>query len=505
MSTHVKAVILILILGLGAIFATRLILPMIRDSQQRQTSDASATKGTLLVGMDSWVGYFPLCSKPMTTRMRQAGYVLRCDNDNGDYGARMKRLKSGDLQFAVASVDSYLQNGAGLGFPGTLIAVIDESKGGDALVARAQVAASIDQLRQAEGARVAFTPGSASEQLLRALGVHFAIPFLKEPKGRWRLETQGSAEALAKLQSGEAGVAVLWEPDVSRALANSDLVKLMGTDDTEGLIVDVLLVGRKFAQDHPDAVATLLENYFQVEKQFRERPEDLVAEVVDATQLSRTQVQAMLRGVSWTTLVENGALWLGEAGSERLVESIQSAVAILRETGALSSDPLPDGDPYRLTNRQFIADLYRKAGGTAKQDQGRVPPLDEAGWRRLKEVGTLDVQPIAFQSGTADLTYEGKEELDRVAERLKHYPRFRILVKGHTGTRGDAGANLALSQERAETVTRYLLVTHGLDPNRLRSLGYGGERPPARKPGETDRAYAYRQPRVELVLAAENL
>ena len=54
-------------------------------------------------------------------------------------------------------------------------------------------------------------------------------------------------------------------------------------------------------------------------------------------------------------------------------------------------------------------------------------------------------------------------------------------------------------------MTRYLLVTHGLDPNRLRSLGYGGERPPARKPGETDRAYAYRQPRVELVLAAENL
>lgn len=53
-------------------------------------------------------------------------------------------------------------------------------------------------------------------------------------------------------------------------------------------------------------------------------------------------------------------------------------------------------------------------------------------------------------------------------------------------------------------MTRYLLVTHGLDPNHLRSLGYGGERPPTRKPGETDRAYAPAA-RVELVLAAESL
>jgi outer membrane protein OmpA-like peptidoglycan-associated protein len=188
-----------------------------------------------------------------------------------------------------------------------------------------------------------------------------------------------------------------------------------------------------------------------------------------------------------------------------LVEAIRSAVAILRESGGLAADPLPDGDPYRLTNRQFVADLYRAAGGSAKQTQGKVAPLDQAGWQRLKEVGTLDVQPIGFQSGTADLTYEGKQELDRVAERLKHYPRFRILVKGHTGLKGDPQANLTLSQERAEAVTRYLLVTHDLDPNRLRSLGYGADRPLPQKPGESERAHAYRLPRVELVLAAESL
>ena len=48
-------------------------------------------------------------------------------------------------------------------------------------------------------------------------------------KGRWRLETNGSSEALERLLAGEAQAAVLWEPDVSRALAQPDMIKLIGS------------------------------------------------------------------------------------------------------------------------------------------------------------------------------------------------------------------------------------------------------------------------------------
>lgn len=131
--------------------------------------------------------------------------------------------------------------------------------------------------------------------------------------------------------------------------------------------------------------------------------------------------------------------------------------------------------------------------------------MDEQGWTRLKEIGTLKMQPIGFRRGTADLSYDGKLELDRAAEHLAYYPNFRILVKGHTGIRGEPQSNLELSQDRADTVARYLMVTYGVDANRLRSVGYGASRPLPRKPGESDRAYGYRLPRVELALVAENL
>jgi outer membrane protein OmpA-like peptidoglycan-associated protein len=509
MSVHVKAVLILLVLGLVAILGARYALPLLTDALQRQSSDAGTTKGTLSIGVDNWIGYFPLCSRVMTRRMREAGYLLRCEDDQADYRSRFRRLKSGEIQFAVATVDSYLLGGAEQDFPGTIVAVIDESKGGDALVARRQTAASLDQLRQAEDLSIAYTPASPSEYLLRAIGSHFNLP-LDQYR---RVETDGSSEALAKLLEGEADAAVLWEPDVSRALSDPALVKLIGTEDTERLIVDVLLVGRSFSQERPEVVRALLERYFKVQRLYRDHPDRLTEDVIESTDLSERQVAAMLRGVSWATLSENALVWLGAAGrgpfaEEGLVETIEGAVGILVDNGAIDADPLPDGDPYRITNRQFVEGLFDDLGspGAAPQREARdFPPLDDEGWARLKEIGTLRMEPISFRSATADLDYQGKLQLDEAAERLAYYPNFRILVKGHTGLHGDPKANLDLSRERAEAVVRYLMVTYGIDPDRIRGLGFGSSRPLRRKPDESERAYGYRLPRVELSLVGEPL
>jgi len=113
---------------------------------------------------------------------------------------------------------------------------------------------------------------------------------------------------------------------------------------------------------------------------------------------------------------ENAAVWLGVSrggpfADEGPAKAIRGAIGILTDSGDLNRDPLPDGDPYRITNRQFLADLSHRLGATAG-DGGdwarRFPSRDDAGWERRKEIGSLKMEAIGFRRGTADLAYEGK-------------------------------------------------------------------------------------------------
>ncbi|MBI5210582.1 MAG: OmpA family protein [Elusimicrobia bacterium] len=512
-----KGFVIFLTLGVVLLLGVYFLKPRFLERRQVSTSDSKDMKRTIRIGVDNWAGYFPLCSPEMKKRMRGAKYLLQCNDDNADYPGRMKKMRKGELELAVATVDSFLLNGAPEDFPGTIVAVIDESKGGDAILADKRRVRNIEELKSRPGLRIAFTPASPSEHLLKSVAAHFDIPALRERKGAWRVEAEGSSAALAKLEKGEVDAAVLWEPDVSRAVASDRFVKLLGTESTRRLIVDILLVNREFSASDPEAVKILLANYFRTLKTYQREPASLKKDLSQSAKLKAKQVDAMLAGVAWASLTENAKKWFGlsvgsDLGEEGLVDTVESTVQILLANGDFPANPVPRGDPYRLMNSSFVEELLKSAadpaagmGGDQGPEARDFSPLDEAGWNALQEVGMMKILPITFQSGTADLGLEGREELDKAASHLEHYPGFRVVVKGHTGLTGDPGQNKVLSQERADAVARYLAITHSVNPNRLRAVGLGSSRPLARQPGESDRSHNYRLPRVELHLVAEGL
>jgi hypothetical protein len=506
---------------MGAILLVWFLLPRLQERHQKITSDAARTKGKIQLALDNWIGYFPLRSPEMKAFMRASGWLLACEDDNADYHGRMKRLRDGEIDFAVATVDSFILNAERFDYPGTIVAVIDESKGGDAILAIEKRVASLDALKGKANIRVAFTPDSPSHHLAKAAADHFNVPELL-PNGSLRIETEGSEKARDKLLSGKADLAILWEPDVSRALEHKGIVKILGTEDTERLIVDILVVQRQFSQKHPETVKYLLDSYFRTLKKYRDNPDLLLQHVREETGLTEDKVKAMLKGVQWANFGENCERWFGIAApggyaDQGLVDTIESTVRILVNAGDFSSNPIPDQDPYRLTNSSFLEVLFTRGisgftspeetgpgGGSLGSIESRFSRLNEGGWHALKEVGTLKVEPIVFQPGTTKLGILAKEVVDEAVERLKHYPNFRIIIKGHTGTRGDRAENLKLSKERAKAVARYLEIAYNVDPNRLRPVGFGGEKPLPKKPGESRRSYEYRLPRVELVLMRED-
>lgn len=94
---------------------------------------------------------------------------------------------------------------------------------------------------------------------------------------------------------------------------------------------------------------------------------------------------------------------------------------------------------------------------------------------------------VQFAPGASTLTEDSRHQLSDLAEVLKKYPQLRIEVSGHTDNVGDAAANLALSQDRANVV-RDALVANGIDGARLVAAGYGSNRPTDTNDTEEGRA-----------------
>jgi outer membrane protein OmpA-like peptidoglycan-associated protein len=88
----------------------------------------------------------------------------------------------------------------------------------------------------------------------------------------------------------------------------------------------------------------------------------------------------------------------------------------------------------------------------------------------------MRLEDLNFDAGKMKISPTSFEELDEVALMLKNNPKMVIQLEGHTDTRGNANANLALSQERVDAVKAYL-VSKGSNKRRIKTKAFGGTQP----------------------------
>jgi len=83
---------------------------------------------------------------------------------------------------------------------------------------------------------------------------------------------------------------------------------------------------------------------------------------------------------------------------------------------------------------------------------------------------------VFFDFDKSVIKPEGRTTLQRQAEWLKKYPNVTVTIEGHCDERGTREYNLALGERRA-TAVRNALVALGIQPNRVKTISYGKERP----------------------------
>ncbi len=88
----------------------------------------------------------------------------------------------------------------------------------------------------------------------------------------------------------------------------------------------------------------------------------------------------------------------------------------------------------------------------------------------------INLEHVFFETGSAQLKDISEYELDNVASVLNKYKNMIVELGGHTDSTGNADANQALSQSRADNVRNYL-IGKGISNARLQAVGYGPDRP----------------------------
>ena len=86
------------------------------------------------------------------------------------------------------------------------------------------------------------------------------------------------------------------------------------------------------------------------------------------------------------------------------------------------------------------------------------------------------LEGIEFETGKATIRKMSFKVLDKAFAVLDEYKDVKVEISGHTDDRGDAEKNKKLSQDRAESVKKYL-VDKGIAAERLSAVGFGAEKP----------------------------
>jgi outer membrane protein OmpA-like peptidoglycan-associated protein len=105
----------------------------------------------------------------------------------------------------------------------------------------------------------------------------------------------------------------------------------------------------------------------------------------------------------------------------------------------------------------------------------------------VKKETNIELRPIRFQSGLGNISPESKETLNIILRMLKENPAMQIEISGHADNVGNKDSNKRLSLKRAQAIVDYL-VAEGANPEQLKAIGYGSDRPIADNSTEEGRS-----------------
>lgn len=458
-----------------------------KQQQQQQeivdaTSSSHSYQHTIKLGLDGFSGYALLRSPDLASQLRKARIKLETVDDGANYAERMNALADGRLQMAAFPLDALLTAASSRKvLPATVIAIIDETRGADAILAYKERYPNIDSLNRSD-TRFVLVGGSPSETLFRVLLHDFK---LEQVSPKSILSVPSGDEVMKRYRAASPGsneVFVTWEPYISQMKTNDAMSVLLDTSKQNGYIVDALVVSRDFLIKNEAVVKQVMEEYFRVLYNANEKNQ--LVDVVEAdakaigSPITHAQANDLVKGIQWKNTQENFAHFgLVSAPVPQLEDMLDRVKRVLVETKAFAADAGDIDGTKLFTERvlRLLSDGGFHPGVSTEEVRGgaALPVLSDAQWDKLAPVGTLSSPPLVFARGRAQLTEASQLVLDELVDKLASWHSYYVKVVGNAGSVGDPEVNRKLATQRAESAVEYLQAK-GVPAQRLKAVTGGG-------------------------------
>jgi len=282
----------------------------------------------LTVAHSTWIGYGALYVAKEKGFFKKAGLdvdlkIIEASSD------ALAAMQGGQIDVVASTVDNFslfAGNGANL----SLLMALDESAGGDGIVAKNDIATVADL----KGRTVGVQKGSVSQFLL-AQALDKAGLAMEDIKAI----DMKSGDAGAAFVAGSIDAAVTWQPWLGKAVASGSGKILIDTKSMPGLIVDALATRSEFATENAADFKAFVRAYFEAVDFLKADPAASNEIIARNLKMSKETLEESLNDVRFFTAKDNADFFAGTASPASKL--VTNAGEFYHRIGVLRG--MPDG------------------------------------------------------------------------------------------------------------------------------------------------------------------
>jgi NitT/TauT family transport system substrate-binding protein len=369
---------------------------------------------------------------------------------------------------------------------GKVVMVVDNTRGGDAIIAKDPSIKSVEDLADKNIALLQFTPSHG--MVIDAIE-NSSLSGKKKASLKYVFinADEGTGGVRAAFESGKVQAAALWDPDLSLALKAGGHI-VYSTKSATNLIYDVMVCDSRVLADTQgrEAVKKFVTGWMDGVKAARANPDSAVKALVDTEKMftlidkqeGAAFIKTLFNNVMWTGLEDNARI-LGIVGGTNHYERVYKQFDVIyRQAGALANPNSPVINPGDSIDYSFIKDMLDGDKTAVAAAKVEVNTFTEAGAAAAKTAAVTKPVMINFDSGIAVLTQRARKVIDtEMVPFIENNGSAYIELSGNADSVGAASSNRALSRQRAAAVGDYLVKQWDINPTRLKIAGNGSDKP----------------------------